>query len=91
MPKTARFDTRWPLEQKELFEYASKLGGFRNLSEFVFLTVLERAREIVKEHNQVIASDRDKEIFFDTIMNPPGPNEKLKRAVRKYKKTFGAQ
>ncbi len=48
--KTARFDTRWTREQKEFFEYASRLSGFRTLSEFVFSSVQERAKKIVKEH-----------------------------------------
>ncbi len=33
----ARFDTRLPKEQKEYFEYAANLGGFRNLTEFIVL------------------------------------------------------
>ena len=31
----ARFDTRLSKKQKELFEYAATVGGFRNLTEFI--------------------------------------------------------
>lgn len=86
--KTARFDTRWKVEEKELFEYASKLGGFRTLSDFVLHSVHEKAKEIIQEHNKILASTRDKEIFFEAIMNPPEPNEKLKEAGRKYNDLF---
>ncbi len=87
--KTARFDTRWTREQKEFFEYASRLSGFRTLSEFVFSSVQERAKMIVKEHNMILASNRDKEIFFNALMNPQRPNKKLQRAASKFKETFG--
>ena len=87
--KTARFDTRWTREQKEFFEYASRLSGFRTLSEFVFSSVQERAKMIVKEHNMILASNRDKEIFFDALMSHQKPNKKLQRAAAKYKEIFG--
>jgi uncharacterized protein (DUF1778 family) len=31
---------------------------------------------------------KDKEIFFNALMNPKKPNKKLKNAMAKYKKTF---
>jgi uncharacterized protein (DUF1778 family) len=89
LSKTARFDTRWTNEQKEFFEYASTLGGFGSLTEFVFTSVQERAKKIVEEHNMILASDKDKKIFFDAIMNPSKPNKKLKTAAAKYKQKFG--
>jgi uncharacterized protein (DUF1778 family) len=81
-----RFDTRLSKEQKEFFEYAASLGGFRNLTEFVISSVQERAEKIIQKHNSVLASKRDKEIFFNAIMNPSEPNEKLKQAAARYKK-----
>ncbi len=86
--RTARFDTRWTIEQKEFFEYASRLGGFRTLSEFVLASVQERAKRIIEEHNSILASNKDKEIFFNAIMNPKEPNKKLKEAALKYKDIF---
>lgn len=81
----ARFDTRLPKEQKELFEKAAKLGGFRSLTDFVISTVQEKAREIVSEREQILASERDAKIFFEALMNPPEPNSALKAAAKKYK------
>ena len=37
------------------------------------------------EHDTIIVSERDRKIFFDTIMNPLGPNEKLWDAAERYK------
>lgn len=86
--KMARFDTRLPKEQKEFFEYAAKLGGFRSLTEFIISSVNEKAKTIVKEHDIVLASQRDKELFFDALMNPPSPNQHLLNASREYKEAL---
>jgi len=83
--KKARFDTRLSIEQKELFEYAASVGGFRNLSEFVIHSAQEKAKKIVENHNQILASKHDQEIFFDAIMNPPKPNDRLQKAATRYK------
>ena len=80
----ARFDTRLPQEQKDLFEKAAYLGGYRNLTDFVIRTVQEKAKEIIKEKEQVIASERDSQIFFEAITNPRKPSATLKKALDDY-------
>ena len=81
----ARFDTRLSLEQKQFFERAAVLGGFRNLTDFVIVTVQNKAKEIVKEREQIIASQRDNELFFDSLVNPPKANNDLLSAANEYK------
>lgn len=80
----ARFDARLPKEQKQFFEKAAHLGGFRNLTDFIILTVEEKAKEIIKEKEQVIASERDSEIFFDAITKSKRPNKALTDALDDY-------
>ena len=80
----ARFDARLPKEQKEFFEKAAYLGGFRNLTDFVIITVQEKAKEIIKEKEKIIASERDSQIFFDAITKPANPSETLKKALDDY-------
>jgi len=84
----ARFDTRLPKEQKAFFERAARLGGFRSLTDFVVLTVQEKAKEIIHERERTIASHKDSEIFFDAIINPGKPNQKLTEAADEYKALF---
>jgi uncharacterized protein (DUF1778 family) len=81
----ARFDTRLPKEQKDFFEFAATLGGFRTLTEFVIASVQEKAKIIVEEHNKIISSKRDAEIFFNELVKPSKPNEALKKAAERYK------
>ena len=83
--KKSRFDTRLPEAQKRIFEKAARLGGYRSLTDFVILTVQEKALEIIREKEQVLGSDRDQEIFFNALMNPAAPNKELRSAAKKHR------
>ncbi len=76
----SRFDTRLPKEQKEYFEYAASIGGFRNLTDFVVHSAQVHAIAIVEKHNTILATKKDQEIFFNAIMQPSKPNVNLKKA-----------
>jgi uncharacterized protein (DUF1778 family) len=80
----ARFDARLPKEQKQFFEKAAYLGGYRNLTDFIVRTVQEKAKEIIKEKEQIIVSERDSQVFFDAITNPKKPSKTLKKALGDY-------
>lgn len=80
----ARFDAKLPKEQKLLFEKAAYLGGYRSLTDFVIITVQEKAKKIINENDIIIASERDSEIFFDALTNPKAPSETLKKALEDY-------
>ncbi len=81
----ARFDARLSIEEKELFEKAAELGGFRSLTEFILRSAHQRAKEIIDEHETIIASKQDSEIFFNALLNPEPANAKLKTATEKFK------
>ena len=85
-----RFDARLTQEQKELFEYAANLTGSRSLTEFV-ITAAQKAADHVIEKNQfmLISTKKDQRIFFHALVNPPKPNQKLKKAVARHKKVLG--
>lgn len=80
----ARFNARLPKEQKKFFEKAASLGGYRNLTDFVIRAVQEKAKEIVNENEQIIASERDSRIFFEAVTNPKKPSKTLKKAFEDY-------
>lgn len=85
MQKT-RFDTRIPKDQKDLFQHAAELGGFKTLSEFVIYSAKVQAEIIVKKHEAILASQKDAKIFFEAMMNPPVANAALKKASVSYNK-----
>ncbi|MDP1971350.1 MAG: DUF1778 domain-containing protein [Sediminibacterium sp.] len=82
----SRFDTRLSKEQKEFFEYAAQLGGFRTLTEFVIHSTQTHAAQIVEKNQSILQSKKDQAVFFDALMNPPKPNTNLKKAVARYNK-----
>lgn len=83
----SRFDTRLPKSQKQYFEYAAMLGGFRNLTDFIVYSAQQQANKIVETHSAFLTSQKDKEVFFEAIVNPKKPNSALKKAASRYAKT----
>ena len=83
----ARFDTRLSRSQKDLFEEAARIKGFKSLSEFVIYTTQEAATIIIERHNAILASERDKHVFFEALANPPRPNKDLIQAAKSYQKS----
>jgi uncharacterized protein (DUF1778 family) len=81
----ARFNARLPKEQKQLFEKAATLGGFRSLTDFVMWTAQEKATEIISKQEQILASERDAHLFFNIITKPAKPSKTLRRAAEEYK------
>lgn len=82
--KQARFDARLSQAKKDMFEKAAAIAGYKSLSEFIFSSATERAQKILQINNAILASEKDNEIFFDAILNPPQPSEALIKAVQKY-------
>lgn len=80
-----RIDVRISKEQKEFVKYASELRGFKNLSEFVVYCINTEAHRIVKDNNLIVETIEDKKIFLDAILNPPAPNDNLRKAQLNYK------
>jgi uncharacterized protein (DUF1778 family) len=89
--RQARFDTRLTRSQKDLFEEAAKIKGFKSLSEFVIYTTLEAATAIVERHHAILVSEKDRQVFFEALANPPGPNKDLIKAAKSYKKVAAAK
>lgn len=81
-----RIDIRISKEQKELIKLASELKGFKNLTEFVVFCINKETNKIIIENNQILKSIEDKKVFLNAILNPPKPNDKLKKAQLNYLK-----
>ena len=80
-----RIDIRISKQQKELFKYASELRGFKSLSEFVVFCINNEANKIISDNNDMLNSLEDKKIFVNALLNPPVPNDKLKKAQVTFK------
>ena len=79
----SRIDFKVSSEDKELFNYAKTLMGFTSLSEYVRHILTKESKAIVEEKNRILASERDKEIFFNALMGKEEPpNTALLDAIK---------
>jgi uncharacterized protein (DUF1778 family) len=86
--KPERLEARISREQKELFQRAADIQG-RTLTDFVISSVQEAAKRAIQEHEMMILSVRDQEVFVEALLNPPNPSEKLRSAAQRYKQKIG--
>lgn len=45
--------------------------------------------QIIQEHEIMVLSRKDQEVFVEALFNPPEPSEKLRLAAQRYKKNMG--
>jgi uncharacterized protein (DUF1778 family) len=83
--KDERVEIRISSHDKRIFQEAQKLSGDKSFSSFIVRVVKKQAEEIVAKNNRIIASERDREIFFDAVFGDTKPNSNLIEAAKKYK------
>lgn len=52
----------------------------RSLTDFCLVALAEAARHAIERHDTLALSERDRTAFFDVLVNPPEPPERLRRA-----------
>ncbi len=82
--KQTRLELRLTDADKRFFERASRISGHKSLTSFVTSLLKREAKEIISEHERILTTERDKEIFFDAVLFSDKPNKKLKRAAKEY-------
>lgn len=80
--KEERIEIRVSPKDKEIFKQAQKLSGDKSISGFI---VQKQAENIIQEKESILASNRDRKIFFDAVYGNMEPNENLVKAAKKYK------
>src|SRR5688500_7494737 len=83
--RVERLGFRVDEETKDLIERAAHLSR-RKVSDFCVTALTETARRTIAEHETLVLSERDREAFFDALVNPPKPSERLKRALAEHKR-----
>ena len=86
----ARIEFRVSQDDKEMLEYASILGGYKKKSEFFRAVLFKAAKALIEEEKQILASKRDKQIFFNALMKDEAkPNQALVSAIAFHNEMFG--
>jgi uncharacterized protein (DUF1778 family) len=74
--KMDRIDLRITRKQKELLARAAALSGV-SMSSFLVNNAINQAKRIVAEGETIVLSDRDRDLFYSILKNPPKPNKNL--------------
>lgn len=86
--KDERIDIRVSPEEKKMFRKAHKLSGDKTFSGFVTRIIRAQSVQIIEENKRILASEKDKEIFFQAIFADQEPNKALTDAANKFKSTL---
>ncbi len=70
---------------KQHIQHAADLKGL-DLTSYVVSTLVADADKTIQEHEVMELSQRDREAFAKSIINPPAPSEYLLAAAKLYKK-----
>jgi uncharacterized protein (DUF1778 family) len=73
------------VQTKQMLARAAELER-RTLTDFCLAALEEPARRIIGRHETLDLSEHDRQIFFETLINPARPNTRLKRAFKAERK-----
>jgi uncharacterized protein (DUF1778 family) len=86
--KDERIEIRISAADKQVFMKAQKMSGDKSFSSFLVRIVKEKASEIIAKNEAIIASEQDREKFFEAVFSSQKPNQKLTEAAKRYKSKF---
>lgn len=83
----ARLGFRVDAETKRLVERAAALER-RSLTDFCLTALTQATQDTIMRHETMVLSERDREAFFDALIHPPRPSDRLRRAFRASKRVI---
>jgi uncharacterized protein (DUF1778 family) len=87
--RAERLGFRLDQETKDLIERAAYLSR-RKVSDFCVTALTDTARRTIAEHERLVLSERDRKAFFEALVNPPKPSERLVRALAEHKRRIAS-
>ena len=85
---TARLEARLPNDVMARLKRAAEIQG-RTLTDFVVAAADEAACRTIEQTEIIHLSLEDQRQLAEAILNPPEPNEALKKAAKQYRELFG--
>lgn len=86
----ARLEARLPVAVYAMLKRAAEIQG-RTLTDFVVAASSEAARQTIEATEIIRLSVEDQRLFAESIINPPEPNDALRRAFEKHRELFGPE
>lgn len=81
-----RLEARISQNLKQQIERAAAIKGL-TLSSFVVRSMEQVASKVIQEHEHRQLSETAQQAFFEALMNPPEPNEKMLAAAKRYQES----
>jgi len=86
--KKARVDIRLKPTYKMFLKQVYKSAGYSSLSAFILDAAIEKAEGIIEKEKAILASEQDKEIFFNALLETAEPNEALLKATKEFQEAI---
>jgi uncharacterized protein (DUF1778 family) len=80
-----RLNLRLNPAAKRRIEQAAAVEG-KTVSSFILSSALATAERTIREHETMVLSRRDAEVFLDAILDPPTPSAKLRNAFEEHRR-----
>jgi uncharacterized protein (DUF1778 family) len=82
--KTARLELRLAPSAKQLIQRAMSVTGL-TAGDLAY----EGARRVLDEHERMVLTGADRDVFLEAVRNPPEPTEALVAALRRHRDLLG--
>lgn len=79
--RSQRLGFRLDASTKSLVEEAARLER-RKVSDYCLTALTEAAARTIERHRTLALSEEERTAFFDLLVDPPKPNDLLRRAFR---------
>ena len=83
--RSTRIEARISPEALTVVKRAAEIQG-RSVSDFVVAAAQEAAHRTIEETTIIRLSVEDQRLMMEAILNPPEPNEALRKAAAAYKR-----
>jgi len=83
--RSARLEARISPEMLTIVKRAAEIEG-RSISDFVVTAAQEAAQKTIERTSIILLSIEDQRLMMESILNPPEPNEALKKAFEAHKR-----
>ena len=80
-----RLEARVSAELKALFQRAAELKGL-TLTDYVINVLVDSSQQVIRDHEIITWTGRNREVFLQALMNPPPPSPSLVAALARYRK-----
>lgn len=76
--KASRIEIRANEEAKKLIEKAASITG-KTISAYMLNNALASAKKDIEQLESITLGNKDRDMFYSLLVNPPAPNEALKK------------